>query len=695
MKISKIHIQNFRLLKDFSIDLEDNVSIVVGKNNTGKTSILTVLDKFLGSSGNKFAYDDFNLEVRAKIIQLLIGEIPEEKKYTPLGIKAQILIEYDENDKLSDVSKLIMSLDPEDSTITLEFSYELSFQNIHKMKEEFISEKNRYNSPSNFLEENLTAYIPSVITKSISSTNPDEWIDLQKEKIKLNKVLGFQYISAKRDVTNNNQDKTLSTQTSKIYKNTSENEDHKAAIADFKTKLRFTDNELSIIYKGLFNNVIQKIKKFGGLKQDDTLIDIISTLQHRELLDGNTTVRYKQGIHDLPEHHNGLGYMNLISMIFEIEVLINKLKNNPDQNPAPLNILFIEEPEAHTHPQMQYVFIKNIKSLLNESRDLANGARLSLQTVISTHSSHIVAESDFDDIKYLKRLNPFSVESKNLNSLSEKYSGNSIKKQHYKFLKQYLTLNRAEVFFADKIIMIEGDTERILLPAMMKKIDQEQDATDELPLLSQNVSIIEVGAHSKTFEEFIVFLGVKTLIITDIDSGYIKTDDASGATPKKDQVKCLPDDEKAQYTTNSSLTHFHNKKRDDLKYFRDLKKAKKCLKRVGDSWVQDKDGLVFIAYQTKENNYHARSFEDAFFNLNHTLLSEKGHDAFPSLTKKWFDKYEEDKQHFEFSKNGVRSKPSLAIEILINSENDENGNNYMNWKIPGYIKEGLKWLKQG
>ena len=42
--------ENFRLLKSFSIDLEDGLSLVIGKNNTGKTSILSVLEKFLNQS---------------------------------------------------------------------------------------------------------------------------------------------------------------------------------------------------------------------------------------------------------------------------------------------------------------------------------------------------------------------------------------------------------------------------------------------------------------------------------------------------------------------------------------------------------------------------------------------------------------------------------------------------------------------
>ncbi len=47
MKITKIQVENYRLLKDFSIDIEKELSLVIGKNNCGKTSLLSVIDKFL------------------------------------------------------------------------------------------------------------------------------------------------------------------------------------------------------------------------------------------------------------------------------------------------------------------------------------------------------------------------------------------------------------------------------------------------------------------------------------------------------------------------------------------------------------------------------------------------------------------------------------------------------------------------
>ena len=62
--------------------------------------------------------------------------------------------------------------------------------------------------------------------------------------------------------------------------------------------------------------------------------------------------------------------------------------------------------------------------------------------------------------------------AKNFNSLKKEYDGD--KQRGFKFVKQYLTLNRSELFFADKVICIEGDTERILMPAMMYKVDKMQ-----------------------------------------------------------------------------------------------------------------------------------------------------------------------------------------------------------------------------
>jgi len=711
MKIKKIKIENYRLLKDFSIDLEDELSLVIGKNNTGKTSLLSVLDKFLNQPDrNKFSFDDFNLDFKEELKKLVESEITEEN-YQSKGIRLKLFIEYYEGNDLSNVSKVMMDLNPDNNFVVLSFEYVLLFDELKKIKTDFdIYKKKKEKAEADdvtksmdfFLKQNYADYFKN-FKKSLEynleshNENDKKFIDLEKEKISLEEIINFKSISAKRNVTNKEADTTLSSQTSQIYEKIEAGEDHEDAIDLFKDRIVTTDLALSKIYSKLFEEVVDKVKKFGGIKENDSIIEIVSTLQYKELLKGNATVTYKHGEHVLPEHHNGLGYMNLISIVFEIEILLKKFRKSKDKKPSDINLLFIEEPEAHTHPQMQYVFINNIKNLLRDGLTKDDGGRVDLQYIISTHSSHIVSESEFDDIKYLKKKDAENcVISKNLKSLEKEYEDTD---DSYRFLKQYLTLNKTELFFADKAILIEGETERILLPAMMKKIDQE---SAENPLLSQNISIVEVGAYSQVFEKFIDFVGIKTLIVTDIDSYYETIVQEVGSTTgkpkeKKETIKCPANDPNAKFTSNSALHFFHGKnKSDGIRHFIDLTSEAKTLAKHEGSWTPNKDGQLFIAYQTEENGYHARSFEDSFFHLNKEFIIDDVN-QFESLTCKWANELKKDLSGFAFYETvekAVGKKPPLAIEILLNSKDDDQKNQFSNWQTPHYIKEGLEWLRK-
>lgn len=697
MKINKIKIENFRLLKDFQLDLENELSLVIGKNNCGKTSLLAVLDKFLNQSDkNKFSFDDFNVDFKNEIKALVENPLEDVEVFEQKGIKLKLFIEYNEEDDLSNISRVMMDLDPNNNFIVLGFEYVLDFEKLNKLridynefekKEAIKFKKKKDDEPKSlkdliyFLKANHQDYF-TFAKKSIEfdlSTNEENelnFIDLIKEKISIKEIINFKFISAKREVSNKEVDKTLSIQTSKIYKKTEASDEQQEAIDDFKDKLSDTDFVLSDIYSNLFKNVIEKVKTFGGVKKDDSIIEIISTLQHRELLEGNTTVMYTHNESSLPEHYNGLGYMNLISMIFEIEILIQDFKNSKDEKPSDINLLFIEEPEAHTHPQMQYVFIKNIKELLKQGIIRDDGQSGELQSIISTHSSHIVSESNFDDVKYLKKNGNNSVIAKNLKELKEEYKTNT---KQYEFLKQYLTINRAEIFFADKAILIEGDTERILFPTLMKKYDIDEEkkhnnlgtVDDSLPLLSQNISIIEVGAYSQIFEKFIEFIGIKTLIVTDLD------------TVDLIREKCEPSIG-VNYSNDALNFFFNNPTLIDLKGFTIQNKT---FSNTNGLWNVDVNGKLCVVYQILENGFNSRSFEDSFIHLNRDFITPLK-DEFKGLQRRSdFDNAANNA--YQLAEHCIKKKTHFALDILYHSNDD-----FSNWQIPGYIKEGLLWLKQ-
>lgn len=761
MKISKIKVRNYRLLKSFELDLEDELSLVIGKNNCGKTSLLSILDKFIGKKGTTptFSFDDFNIDFQKELETIFTTqkyfdiisdfEQDENKKWDNIGISLKLFIEYSEEDSLSNISKLMMDLDPDNKTVVLLFEYILDEVNFRKVRSDFdnyklskekekkdkepvktentneqegqkseedvetslAEEKKRKRGTlfNDFMKRNSRSYFKS-LRKSIAfdinskEENEAEYINIVDEKISLLPIINFNIIRANREISNKDSDKTLSFLASEYYKRKEEGEQDSPQINSFKDILAETDIFLDSVYADIFARIIKKVNIFGGTREGDSVISIVSTLQHRELLKGNTTVMYDHNNDSLlPENYNGLGYLNLISMIFDIELLINDFRrgNNKNEAPADINLLFIEEPEAHTHPQMQYVFINNIKNILKAASDGENGEKkFNLQTIITSHSPQITSESKFDDIKYFfKVVNKNEVIVKNLKDLKAIY-GEEV--NYFKFLKQYLTLHRAELFFADKAIFIEGDTERILLPAMMKKIDQEDKNSDDkvLPLLSQNISIIEVGAHSHIFEKFIDFIGLKSLIITDIDAvkEVVKGE-------KSYREKCKIEDVDAKYISNASLEYFFSSAfagiNNDAKlnFFKSLSFADKKLKKdlIRNEWIINAEGHIAAVYQTEEKNsddknYHARSFEDAFFHINRQFIIDNK-DKFESL--KNISLFEDSaKDAYDLAEKCVGKKPSFAMDVLLNSETDEDNNEFSNWQTPAYIKEGLLWLKK-
>lgn len=711
MKVFKIEIENYRLLKCFSMDLEKELSLLIGKNNTGKTSILSVLEKFLNQSErNKFSFDDFNIdfkkELKAKIEE---KEAISEKDYKRLGIRLRIFIDYNETDNLTNVSRVMMDLDPDNNVIVLGFEYTIDFASYHRLRNEYIefSENEQRKKQANenhftrniydFLRLNQTDYF-RINKRSLFYDPATGWaseepsINLETEKIGITDIINFKYISAKRDVANKEVDKTLSSQTSRIYRRTETNDLQNKAFEEFKDRLSETDTQLSGIYKTLFDSIVNKVRNFGGVKINESEIEIISTLQHRELLEGNTTVVYKHDADNhLPEHYNGLGYMNLISMIFEIEILVNEYKREKSKKPADINLLFIEEPEAHTHPQMQYIFIKNIKKLLGEGITREDGENRALQYIISTHSACIVADSDFDDIKYLKRDQENGVVVKNLKDLKDEYDTETTQ---YQFLQQYLTISRAEIFFADKVILIEGDTERILFPALMRKIDIEEkkrfaelgEQDKNLPLLSQNISIIEIGAYSHIFERLIDFLGIKGLIITDLDAvngDGKKCEVAAGESCSNGAIKFFFRKRKLDENNEPILNEFIFPSLDDLKGYN---LQNKLFNKVDDIWTNQADGQLCVVYQTEESGYNARSFEDAFISINRDYLNDNK-ESFKSLQNR--EHFENGFGAYELAEKCIMKKTHFALDILYHS-NEE----FSNWEIPSYIKEGLLWLKE-
>ena len=690
MVLKEIVVENFRLLKNFKLELKDELSLIIGKNNCGKTSVLVILDKMLNSY--EIAWEDVNLAKQKELyneINEFNGTIEEGNKFLE-AIKLQLYVEYNDTDSYENIQNFIMDLEPENNIILLEFISSINIKNILELKD-IIKEREikDFSTFSRYMSKNFTKYFKiKKYSRGYDKETKKLILDMKEEidSKNIQKVIKVTGIRADRAVSNDEGNHALSILTNRYYETYRKNikDESNSIFQELEVELEKADRTLYKIYngekaddgkdsEGIFRDIIDVVKNYGGY-DNGINISIESSISEKNLLTNNTSLYYKHGdgnSSSLPETYNGLGYLNLIGILFEIETKLQELY----EQPADINILYIEEPEAHTHPQLQYIFIRNIKNHINSHRNKLNKEKNKyLQIIITSHSSHIVSECNFDDIIYLKRIDN-NILAKNFNSLKEEYGGDE--KKEFKFVKQYLTLNRSELFFADKVLCIEGDTERILMPAMMYKVDKMQNSKNEstIPLLSQNISIIEVGAYSHVFIPLFKFLGIKVLIITDIDSA-VKNNNGK-------YEKSHPNN--ATHTSNASIREFF--KEDGLDYGNN--QFKELIEKKGKDKIKDR---IRIAYQIPEieGDYQASSFEDAFISLNKDFILRNKDNLYDYGALKNFSKKEINNDFYKFSLNKIEKKSTFASALLYFDEEE----NDMEWKVPRYIKEGLLWIQE-
>jgi hypothetical protein len=222
------------------------------------------------------------------------------------------------------------------------------------------------------------------------------------------------------------------------------------------------------------------------------------------------------------------------------------------------------------------------------------------------------------------------------------------------FLHKYLTLTRADLFFADKAILIEGTTERIFIPAAIAKFDDADRKAGGSSLASQYVSIMEVGgAYAHIFYPFLDFLGIQTLVITDLDPAK--------PNPKQLEACCV---QEGTVTTNRGIAKW---------FHRDAISPAELLQYAEDDLPVT--GTRALAYQVPEKpgGPCGRTFEDAFILANPHLFDIEDDDAASLLEREKIVRQE--------AKRYKKSDFALTFAI------DE-----ANWEVPYYIKRGLEWL---
>lgn len=440
---------------------------------------------------------------------------------------------------------------------------------------------------------------------------------------------------------------------------------------------------------------VNEVKELGypGL-HDPQEIRFRTRIQTSDLLDHGTAVQYsmqKESLEELlPEYSIGLGYQNLQSLSYQL-VSFKAARLKPEKGaPAPVHLVMIEEPEAHLHVQVQRIFPDKAHKLISPTG--ADAFDLNSQLLISTHSSHLAHAEDFDRLRYVRRIAKSAerpMPTTEVVNLGQVFGDDKKTRQ---FAERYFRVQHTDLLFANAAIFVEGVAERMLVPFFMERDFEE--------LNSRYVSFLDIGgSHAHRLKPLVEKLRIPTVIITDVDPCEERDGKPKkNGEPTKKLVAVANTGQVDLQCGNPTLRSWHPKlqKLDDFKNPADAQLV----------WSETADCLVRFAWQLPiveaEGNWPS-SFEDAlvlsnmawFKGLMEEKVDEDGVEvelptgALGSVAKAAADAQTVAEMVEDLHKvmRGSLNKGEFAVSMFEKLSSDEPV------VCPKYIADALAWLQ--
>ena len=692
-------------------------SLIVGKNNSGKSTIVKLLNTLQNSkSGSRsvFKYTDFNLKTLSDWYHENIDNKSEEEIesidqfYFP-KLEFQLILGIDDgNDLISSFEdilvvsgiKTVETQENQDiAEVTIDIKYEVADEK--SFKEELIKLKKSNSETDNQQDKNIV-YKKEIQYRQFLGLFSSNYFVLNfypigkeepAKEFSLSSLLKVETIEA-NTVKN---DKTLSQAYNKIVSTYIKNNDI-ATIDKLVGDINYQVKDMvDTNIKNILQSAVSSIESTKNLK-----MNLHPDVTLEKIFANSIIYEYQEGNNNIPESQFGMGYTNLMVIIAKIVDYI-ELYSKKDINGS-VNILCIEEPESFMHPQMQELFIKNISkaiaTLLGKKQQLDT-----FQIIITTHSTHILnskiqSGNTLNNISYLGQAGVNNI----IKNISDDaiVSGRNIDKKAYEYIKKYLRLEVSDIFFADAVVLVEGVSEETYL----------RYEIDKHPILKKHhIKVYRIdGAYAHQFISLLDLLEIKTVIFTDLDlkrsESEKKVDIKDNDDPDPDVIPQNISDLESKYaaatsslSTNGTLQYFIKKelKDEEAKYGEINNKIIEKLNN-NEELIIDYNNITMFS-QGKINGYYATSFEEAVVLTNAGNEDENKYKK--SLIKalqyvhpnmRYFGEIDEtseiaDKSYmYQVKLSDGKSRFSTGIVYLSVTDDD------FSLKQPQYIESGLNSL---
>ena len=692
MKIKTIQISGFRKILKATINMEDDITVIAGANNSGKTSIVELFNYVFNAKG-ELCCDDFPIyesqqwcnavfphfrdqfdsgnekeDVIANILGIMMPpENPENAILLP-PIEVKIQVDYDPaNDDIRNFADYIMELDPDNICFYFIYRFDLDkdllrktldseYEKLHTRFENLARNKDKEAEGIRIIKEMLVLLYVSSYRDAAYFADKTYSNIVSMDLASFRALFNYQNIMAGRTLDDANSDR-VRILSKNMIDIASQEDNWKTLIQSLPDKIKQSIEEEHIQEEvrnasiKTLGQTIEEISKTNGGQAGNITIDMVVTDEAvQSLLKSVTSAKYQVDDFFLRESSQGLGYSNLIYIHLQLE------KYRKTIDPLFVNFFVIEEPEAHMHPQMQNVFSQYLFAYYSKEG--------TMQGFVTTHSHEVVRNSRISQLRVLRQVKTFECCLYDLHRfIDEVIKPNQELKDLIEFYDGFYTINFPDIIFADKVILYEGDTERMLIKNALLSDRFET-------LRNQYISYVQVGgAYAINYKPILDYLNIKSLIITDLDF------DADAET-ESDVIKSL--------STNATINAFAKEALDNSSpTVQDLYSWKDNVEHVA---IKD----ICLAFQGM-NDYYARTLEEAMLakRYNVSVLDTK--------TKvEWTSLRESDKLRFVIPQkvdpcsirtivqHTSKNKADFMYSVVLNKLVDT--------MLPNYIEEGLMWL---
>ena len=516
MYLKYIQIVNFKNLKAARFEFAKGANTIIGENDSGKSNALTairiLLDDNYYYNTKRLKETDFSYALgdwrgHWIIISAFFDEISREDKSNEFCAELT-----PEQENIDFLKSYIRCADKEFGTVSLfirpcrakraelaEAAQNGTFEAVRSQIK--LSDYEFYytsRSQADFTDENIYKSIVGDICAEQYVNPEDDDQSVLGSKIDIMNVwqhISTVFIDALRDV-----ESELRKPKNPIRQiiDTIEGNIEETDIDDIKRKISELNQKISHIpqVSDIGSQVNQKLLEMIGAIYSPEI-----KLESRLKEDFATLARY---LTISPSNQKdidllGLGHLNILYIAMKlVEFEVNR-------NRELLNIMIIEEPEAHIHTHIQKTLFNNLQVTHTYT-----------QVVMSTHSTHLSEVSDIEKVNVMKKVDEqTSLVMKPTNGLDQfgadilEYKGISFSK----ILSRYLDAKRSVLLFSKGVIMVEGDGEEILIPALVKKVLGV--SLDEMGIGLINIGSVGFENVACIFDES--RLQRKCSIVTDLD----------------------------------------------------------------------------------------------------------------------------------------------------------------------------------